>query len=112
MTSTLAPAIERRRHARQELVRACKVRDIRTLHFTPGQTSDLSDSGALIRVDRARPYGPGDELDVALAASTGAVILSERMVRAVVRRVLPIDYHNQAIAVEFRGGPPALALAA
>lgn len=101
---------DRRRHERKSQVRACKVCDSKTLHFSPGQTSDISESGALIRVDRARLFGPGDELEVAISEGRGAVLSRESMVRAIVRRVLPIDYFNQAIAVEFQ--TPALALAA
>lgn len=103
--------LERRRHHRNSLVRPCKVRDLRGLHFCPGQTTDVSFSGALLKVGRDRLFGPGDQLDVAVGWTDSAVLPSERMVRAVVRRVLPIDYHTQAIAVEFQD-VPGVALAA
>lgn len=92
---------DRRRHPRRTLVRLCKVRDRRTLLFAAGQTSDISPGGALIRVDRARLFGAGDELDLVVAWGSDAVLPGDSMVRARVKRVTPIDHHHQAIAVEF-----------
>ena len=94
-------AIERRRHQRHSTVRACKIRDRRTLLFAPGRTSDLSVSGALLRVDRVRPFAPGDEIDVVVAWDNGAIVTGDSMIRATVRRVVPMDYHHQAVAVQF-----------
>lgn len=94
-------AIERRRHDRHIVVRPCKLRDRRSLLFSPGQTHDVSPSGALLKVDSARSFSPGDEVEVAVAWNHDAVLSSEGLVRARVRRVCPIDYHHQAIAVEF-----------
>jgi len=93
--------LERRRHPRLTLVRPCKVRDCRTLVFSPGLTSDVSVSGALLRIDRTRPIAPGDELEVAVAWTRDAVLSAQSMVRAKVRRVTPIDHHHQSVAVEF-----------
>jgi len=82
-------------------VRACKVRDRRTLLFSAGKTSDISVGGAMLRVDRARAFAPGDELDVAIAWGNDAVLTGDSLVRATVRRVMPIDHHHQAVAVQF-----------
>lgn len=101
MDKTLAKDTDRRRHARHRVVRLCKVRDRRTLLFSAGQTCDVSVGGAMIRVDRYRPFAEGDELDVVIAWGNDAVIPGDAMVRAKVKRVTPIDYHHQALAVQF-----------
>lgn len=94
-------ALERRRHTRHTMVRTCKVRDRRTLLFSAGKTSDISISGALVRVDRIRPFAAGDELELIISWGEDAVLSSAGIVKAKVRRVLPIDHHHQAIAIEF-----------
>lgn len=92
---------ERRRFLRTPVVRACKVRDRRTARYLPAQTADLSAGGALLRVDRSRPIGPGDEFDMYLSVPGVSVLSADHSVRATVRRVTPIDHHFQAIALEF-----------
>lgn len=98
---SLSEMSDRRQHPRQAVIRQCKVRDARTAAFAPGQTADVSAGGALIRVDRARPFGPGDELDLVVSWDDKPVISAKDMVRARVRRVTPIDHHHQAVALEF-----------
>jgi c-di-GMP-binding flagellar brake protein YcgR len=98
---TTSHSIERRRHERNIVVRPCKVRDRRSLLFSPGQTHDISDGGMLVKVDSARAFSPGDEIELAVAWNHDPVLASEGMVKARVRRVFPIDYHHQAIALEF-----------
>jgi hypothetical protein len=102
---------DRRKHQRQPVIRHCKVRDRRTAAYAPGQTADLSMGGALIRVDRARPFGPGDEVDLVVSWDDRAVLSADSLVRARVRRVTPIDHHHQAVAVEFVAEAAALAAA-
>ncbi len=102
---------ENRRHTRLPMVRPCKVRDRRTLIYSPGQTSDVSVGGALIRVDRARPFGAGDEIELVVGWTPGVLLSSDSIVKGTIRRVLPIDFHHQAIAVEF-SEPAHRALAA
>lgn len=92
---------DRRRHARRSVVRPAKVRDRRMLLFSPGETCDISESGLLLRVDRARAFAPGDELDVVVAWGNDPLVRGEAMSRARVRRVTPIDHHHQALALEF-----------
>jgi hypothetical protein len=92
---------DRRIHPRHAVLRHCKVRDARTASFAAGQTADYSLGGALIRVDRARPYGPGDELDLVVSWDDRPVVSSQNLIRAKVRRVTPIDHHHQAVALEF-----------
>ena len=93
--------MERRKFERTPTVRPCKVRDRRMLLFSPGQTCDVSQGGLLLRVDRARPFAPGDQIDVVVAWSHDALVRGEAMSRATVKRVTPMDCHHQAIAVEF-----------
>lgn len=102
---------ERRRHERCPMIKPCKVRDRRGLLFSPGHTTNLSISGALINIDRARPFAKGDELDLVIAPPSGTVVASSSMVRAVVRRITPIDFHHQAVAVEFEHPQSMLAAA-
>lgn len=107
---SLSELSERRQHPRKTLIRQCKVRDGRTASYAAGQTADVSAGGALIRVDRARPYGPGDEIELVVSWDDRPVISAKDLVRARVRRVTPIDHHHQAVALEFV--PEAAALAA
>ncbi len=106
---SLPELIERRQHPRHTVVRHCKVRDGRTASFAPGLTTDVSDGGALIRVDRARPYGPGDEIDIVVSWDDRPVLSSQDLIRARIRRVQPIDHHHQAVAVEYVRAAAALA---
>lgn len=92
---------DRRQHQRQTVVKHCKIRDRRTSSFAAGVTTDVSLGGALLRVDRARPFGPGDELDLVVSWDDRAVVSQDAMVRARVRRVTPIDHQHQAVAIEF-----------
>lgn len=107
---------ERRKFQRTPVVRACKVRDRRTARYLPAQTADLSEGGALLRIERSRPIGPGDELDMYLGQDGVIVLAGSESVRATVRRVTPIDHHYQAIALEFGAAEatvePARAVAA
>lgn len=98
---TMPDPSERRQHQRQIVSRLCKVRDRKTAMYSPGQTSDISLGGAMIEVNRTRPFGPGDELDVVVAWANGAILSSESMVKATVKRVIPLDDTRQALAVQF-----------
>jgi len=93
--------VDRRRHERRREVRPAKVRDRRMLLFSGGETCDISEGGMLLRVERARAFAQGDELDVVVAWGNDALVRGEAMTRARVRRVTPIDHHHQALALEF-----------
>lgn len=97
---------ERRRSERHAMVRPCKVRDRRSLLFSPGQTSDLSDEGALLRLEGFRPFAQGDEVELLVAWAHEGVLSSDSLVQAKVVRVIPIDFHHQAVAIQF-GAPGA-----
>ena len=94
-------ASNRRRNVREVIVRPCKVRDRRSLLFAAGETHDVSGGGAMVRIDSTRQFAPGDELDLAIAWKHEPVLSGEGLRRARVKRVLPIDFHHQALALEF-----------
>jgi len=96
---------ERREHARHRVVRLCKIRDRRSLLFSPGQTCDISVGGAMLRVDRARPFSVGDEIDMVIAWGNDAVLTGDAVVRGTIKRVTPIDHHHQSVAVRFDALP-------
>lgn len=104
-TSTAPPQaplpLERRRHERHVLVRDCKLRARSAPAFTPAQTTNLSRSGALIRVPSSRTYASGDRIELALPASRQPLVMSDALIGARVRRVIPIDHHSQALGIEF-----------
>lgn len=101
---------ERRRHPRTITTRPAKVFLPAALRYAASETTDISASGALLRVDRARPICKGDRVDLAVIApgQPAAVLESKDMVQARVVRVTPIDHYHQAVAVEFVA-PAALA---
>jgi hypothetical protein len=112
MSETAESTMERRRHEREVLVRPCKVRSVRSLLFTPAETTNVSVSGALVRVPRGSSFGVGDELEIAVAWDHEAVVPSHRLVRARVKRITPIDCHHQAIGVEYQAWEGRAAIAA
>lgn len=104
--------LERRRHDREPVVKPCKVRDRRGLLFCAGVTTDYCPGGVLMKIDSSRCFSPGDEVDFAAAWDQTAVIPTSGLVRGTVRRVLPIDHHHQAIAIQFGQEQQALQHAA
>ena len=104
---------ERRRHPRMRAVRPAKVFLRAALRYSGGETADVSESGALLRVESARPIRAGDRVDVAVVreGEGGAVIESKGTPAARVVRVSPLDRFFQSIAVEFEE-PISLAAAA
>lgn len=104
-TTTAAPPaslpLERRRHSRLPLVRDCKLRARSAPAFSPAQTTNLSQGGALVRVPAARCFAPGDRIDVALPGANEPLIATDALIHARVRRVIPIDHHHQALGIEF-----------
>ncbi len=95
-------AQDRRRFARHAVVRPCKIVDARSLRpSAAGSTTDVSEGGSLVSVQRDRMFSPGDQVEIGIAWSRNPLIASEEMVQARVVRVLPIDHHHQALALEF-----------
>ncbi len=100
----MGPNPDRRQHARTPIDRPCKVYHRASRQYLAARTCDLSSSGALIRVDSARPINPGDELDVFIAWGKKPVVNSGELVPATVVRVAASLERHQAVAVQFAGG--------
>jgi PilZ domain-containing protein len=101
--------LERRRAARVPKILDAKVFCPLQGRFLPAQTSNVSDSGLLLWVDRSRTIDIGEEIDVAVAESPESTVVSRTgMRRARVVRVVPLDFHTQAIAVAY-GVPQTIA---
>ncbi|MCA9309709.1 MAG: PilZ domain-containing protein [Phycisphaerales bacterium] len=93
---------DRRRFSRQSVVRPCTIVDRRNLRpAATGNTTDLSEGGSLVCVQRERMFAPGDLVEVGIAWGRSPIIASDKLVQARVIRVLPVDHHHQALALEF-----------
>ena len=65
---------DRRRFLRHAVVRPCKIVDSRSLRpSAAGSTTDVSEGGSLVCVQRDRMYAPGDQVEIGIAVS--AIIL-------------------------------------
>ena len=92
---------DRRRHERVPLVRRGKLRAPGWVRFAPFDTANISISGVLLSVDAALPLKAGDHIELAIAFDDEPILVSEHAVRAIVRRVTPINHATQAIGIEF-----------
>jgi len=93
--------LERRRHARLPVERPCKVFHHPSRTYLAASTCDLSESGAMIRVDNPRALNPGDEIDVLIAWSTAPVLQKSRAITGSIVRVPGSFARHQFIAVKF-----------
>ena len=94
----------RRQHHRFTMTRASKIYRRASNTFVPAQTINLSVGGALIEAAAARPFEPGEIVDVGVAlrpTNAGTVIGSDAMVQAIVVRVEAIDEHRQSVALRY-----------
>ncbi len=94
----------RRQHHRFTMARASKIYRRASNTFVPAQTVNLSVGGALIEAAAARPFEPGEIVDVGVAlrpTNAGTVIGSDAMVQAIVVRVEAIDEHRQSVALRY-----------
>jgi PilZ domain len=92
---------DRRRHTRNDFVRPCKVQRSGHVRYEAGQTSNISTSGALLRIAREPAIRTGETIRVGVAWESGGVLASGSLLPARVVRVIPIDFHHQAVAVEY-----------
>lgn len=92
---------DRRRHSRRMVIRPCKLHMVGRSKLSPGETSNLSASGALLLLSRDEPLEPGSEVRLAISWDAGGVVREQQMLGATVRRVMPIDSFRQAVGVEF-----------
>lgn len=92
---------DRRQHPRRPFVRPCKIQRTGEVRFSVGETTNISAGGALIRVAGADRVRVGDRLRVAVAWASAGVVQSGSLLPAKVVRVVPIDFHHQAVAVQY-----------
>lgn len=92
---------DRRRHARRDYVRPCKVQRSGHVRYEAGQTTNISTSGALLCIDREPAIRAGETIRVGVAWESAGVLESGSLLPARVVRVIPIDFHHQAVAVEY-----------
>jgi|GEM_PF-1604351 len=92
---------DRRRFARHGFVRPCKVQRIGGVQFEPGETTNISAGGALIRIAGRRAMGAGEQIRVGVAWESAGVLTSGSLLPARVVRVVAIDHHHQAVAVQY-----------
>ena len=102
---------DRREYPRRRAEIWCKVFHPATRRFVAARTRDISQGGALLRVDMGRPLAPGEQLDVAVSWTQQPVLAMDTMIPARVVRSLPTGDYTQEVAVRFNG-PIALSLAA
>lgn len=80
---------ERRAHPRESLTRPCKLYVPRIGRYVSGQTSNLSEGGALVWLDRDGGLEPGDSIFLGVAMLRRQVVLtSSQMHEARVERVM------------------------
>jgi hypothetical protein len=114
-------AAERRQSDRTPIARPCKLArgEGAPMRFDPGQTVNLSTSGALIEVRSHRPLAVGERIALGVAWGERPLLSADSLTRGRVIRTSPVaaDAHGksgvQLVAVEFEGRrAPSLATAA
>jgi len=96
-----ATGIDRRRSERRVAVRPVKMFMSGSGRYTPATSSNISDGGALLRLDRERAVRIGDRVSIAIDWGKAGIVSHESMVEARILRVIPIDCHHQAIAIRY-----------
>lgn len=92
---------DRRRTPRHTFVRPCKMQRLGEVRYEPGETTNISSGGALLRVPTRHPIRAGERIRVGVAWESAGVIQSGSLLPARVVRVIPIDFHHVAVAVEY-----------
>lgn len=92
---------DRRRHARNNYVRPCKVQRSGHVRYEAGQTTNISTSGALLRISCEPAIRAGETIRVGVAWESAGVLAAGSLLPARVVRVIPIDFHHQAVAIEY-----------
>ncbi|MFG0328350.1 MAG: PilZ domain-containing protein [Phycisphaerales bacterium] len=111
--STESPSrSDRRRHPRRIEIHPAKIYDGRAERFFAGETANVSESGALLKVARTMPIHAGVEIEVGVDVSRDGILSRRSFLPAQVVRVTPIDRFSQAIAVRFKELNQATALKA
>jgi hypothetical protein len=94
-------SIERRRHERRPVERACKLIHPATLRYLAARTRDLSCGGALLELPHDRPLVVGDRIDVLVDWDSRGLVSRGAMLAATVVRLDERDPEHQRVGVEF-----------
>lgn len=96
------PPFDRRLYPRTRASRGSKIFHRAGLAYAPGETTDLSEGGALLKVHSSRRFELGDIVDVVVEpkVETG-VIRTRSLIEAMVVRTAPLGDEKQYIAVRF-----------
>lgn len=92
---------EQRRFRRVTIARKCKVFHAPSGRYWPGETSDVSAGGCLLRVDALRGLKPGQEVEVYVAWTGRCLLSASDAVPGTIRRVMRND-GGQWVGVEFK----------
>lgn len=84
------------------MARACKVRDAEALRYATAHTLDVSEGGALVVLETARPVSEGQEVSLAIDFEGRSVLTQGQMVEAKVVRAGPVLNRRQTVALAFR----------
>ncbi|MBX9736643.1 MAG: PilZ domain-containing protein [Phycisphaerales bacterium] len=94
-------SIDRRRHARLNMTRPCKVVVRSAQRFLAARTTNVSVTGALIEVLADRPLSVGEVIDVAISWNDAPIVRSSELVTAEITRALVGPSGTQTIGVRF-----------
>lgn len=92
---------DRRRHVRLDVERPCKVVIPAARRALCAHTSNVSVTGALLRVDSPRLLNPGETVRLAISWTNAPIVREDQLVFARVVRALGIVGEAQTVAVEF-----------
>lgn len=99
---TPIPTIERRASLRLAASYPAKMYDRRAERYFAAETCNVSETGALLKVQRSMPVIAGDVFDLAVTQKAPSVVIGKKnLVPAIVVRVIPIDHYSQAVAVRY-----------
>lgn len=94
-------APDRRDFARTPIERPCKIFHHASRQYIAGRTCDLSSGGLLVRLDTARTFSEGDEVDVIVSWGAPAVVRRGSMVPARIARVAASLGEHQAVGLKY-----------
>ncbi|MBL0871104.1 MAG: PilZ domain-containing protein [Phycisphaerales bacterium] len=92
---------DRRRNVRLDVERPCKVVIPAAGRSVSARTSNVSVTGALLRVDSPRLLNPGETVRLAICWTNAPIVREDQLVAARVVRALGIQGEAQTVAVEF-----------
>ncbi|MBX3379939.1 MAG: PilZ domain-containing protein [Phycisphaeraceae bacterium] len=97
-----AQGADRRRHTRMYVRKPCKIFHAGSQRYLPACTHDFSVGGAMVWIDEGRHLQLGDDIDIIVGWTSGAVVRQDSSVSGRVLRVIDMDGGRQAAAVQFK----------